>query len=206
MHYNPLYNEVWFTVKDSFDSGTALIYNEILDNFISFADTKAQYTMVFDQKVFSTYKSGINHRLCQHNEGNYGHFFDTYYPSYITSIIVPAPNIPTTFTNFEITSEVYDDSGDQVHDSTITSIRTQNDYQDTGVITLSSSNSRRLIRSWKLDAGRDSLGTYKARLRDTYAKVTMSFTNDANNRNIVLHDLVTLYMIPAESMANKAQK
>lgn len=202
MSYNPLYNEVWFTVKEDSSNGIVLLYNEILDNFVSFSNAAGTYQMLFDQKLFT---SNVL-TLYQENEGHYGQFFGTYYDSYITPVIVPAPNIPTTFTNFEITSEVYNSSGDQVHDKTITSIRTLNDYQDTGVITLSSSNSRRLIRSWKLDAGRDSLGTYKARIRDTYAKVTMSFTNDANNRNIVLHDLVTLYMIPAESMANKAQK
>jgi hypothetical protein len=88
-----------------------------------------------------------------------------------------------------------------VHTRTIDKIRVTNDYQDTGLITLSSSNSRRLLRTWRLDAGRNSID--RARLRDTYAKVELRFVNDERNHTIVIHDLVSLYMVPAESIANK---
>lgn len=91
-----------------------------------------------------------------------------------------------------------------VHDRTIDKIQITNDYQDTGEITLSSSNRRRLLRTWRVDAGRDAVG--RARLRDTHQVVKLVFVNDDRHHNIVLHDLVSLYMVPAESIANKTSK
>ena len=196
MCQNSPYQEVWFTVKHAFDSGDTLIYNEILDSFIGFMDTKAMGQIAVDDKILSAYYTNLYYE----NEGTFGSYYGTYYNSHVTMVVNPMPNIPVTFTNYEITSEVWD-GNTQVHNKTISSIRTQNDYQDTGVLTLNNTNSRRLIRTWRLDAKRNSSDS--ARLRDTYAKVTMSFVNNANNYNLVLHDLVTLYMVPAESVASK---
>jgi hypothetical protein len=91
-----------------------------------------------------------------------------------------------------------------VHTRTIDKIQITNDYQDTGVITLTSTNCRRLLRTWRIEAGRDAIG--RARLRDTHEIVKLVFVNDERHHNIVLHDLVSLYMVPAESIANKSTK
>lgn len=91
-----------------------------------------------------------------------------------------------------------------VHTRTVDKIQITNDYQDTGLVTLSSSNCRRLLRTWRLDAGRDVTGN--SRLRDTHHIVKLVFTNDERHHNIVLHDLVSLYMVPAESIVNKTNK
>ncbi|KKP52085.1 MAG: hypothetical protein UR43_C0015G0021 [candidate division TM6 bacterium GW2011_GWF2_33_332] len=91
--------------------------------------------------------------------------------------------------------------GIPIHTRTIDKIQVRNDYQDTGVIPINSSNCRRLLRTWRIDAGRNAGDN--ARLRDTYIKVKFTFVNDTNHHTIVLHDLVSLYMVPAESIANK---
>jgi hypothetical protein len=91
-----------------------------------------------------------------------------------------------------------------VHTRTIDKLRITNDYQDTGVITIGTTNTRRLLRTWKIDVGRNAID--HARLRDTYVKVEMRFINDNNHHSIVLHDLVTLYAVPAESIANKTNQ
>jgi hypothetical protein len=88
-----------------------------------------------------------------------------------------------------------------VHTRTIDQIRVTNDYQDTGLIILGTTNCRRLLRTWRIDAGRN-VGD-SARLRDTYAKVELRFVNDVNHHTLVLHDLVSLYVNPAEAVANK---
>jgi hypothetical protein len=89
----------------------------------------------------------------------------------------------------------------QVHTKTITSVRVTNDYQDTGSVVLTVTNCRRLFRTWRFTIGRNLLD--KARIRDTYIKIELRFVHDENHHMIVLHDLVTLYMTPAESVMNK---
>ena len=91
-----------------------------------------------------------------------------------------------------------------VHTRTIDEFQVINDYQDTGVITVSSINSRRLLRTWRLDVGRNAGD--RARIRDTYAKVKLVFKNDERHHTLVLHDLVSLYMVPAETVANKGSQ
>jgi hypothetical protein len=197
MSYNPIYKEVWFTVKDSTSVGLSLIYNEVVDAFTGFVDTKGYYFMNFDNKFFSIY----NGTIYKEDLGFPGYFYGTYYDAYVTVVVNPLPNMAVTFTNYEISSEVYTTAMTQVHTRTIDKLQVTNDYQDTTLLTLSSSNMRRLLRTWRLDGGRNS--TDNARIRDTYAKVQLRFVNDSNHHNIVLHDLVSLYMVPAESVANK---
>ena len=91
-----------------------------------------------------------------------------------------------------------------VHTRTVDKFQVTNDYQDTGSITISTSNCRRLLRTWRLDVGRNSTDT--ARIRDTYAKVKLTFVNDERHHMLVLHDLVSLYMVPAETVANKGSQ
>lgn len=196
---NPLYNEVHLSIMSANGVGEALIYNEILDAFTGFYDTKVNYQFSVDKQMFSTYGTA----LYEENIGNYGHLYGTYYDSYVTPIVNPMPNIPVTFTNYEISSEVFN-GAEHIHETTISSIRTVNDYQDTEEIDIDSSVARRVLRTWRVDAGRDAYE--RSRLRDTYAKVTLRYRNDATNYSIVLHDLLTLYMVPAESIANKQQR
>ena len=91
--------------------------------------------------------------------------------------------------------------GTPIHTRTVDKIRVRNDYQDTGTILISTANCRRLLRTWRIDAGRNAGDN--ARLRDTYIKVKLTFVNDTKRHTIVLHDLISLYMVPAESIANK---
>lgn len=104
MSYNPMYNEIWFTVKSSIDSGLALIYNEVVDGFTGFVDTTAYYYMPFHNKVFSAYDKYIY----KEDKGYPGLFFGRYYDSYVSVVVNPIPNIVTTLTNLEISSEVYE--------------------------------------------------------------------------------------------------
>lgn len=104
MSYNPMYNEIWFTVKQAYDNGLALIYNEVVDGFTGFVDTMAYYYMTFNNKVFSAYDK----YLYKEDKGYPGLFFGKYYDSYVSVVVTPIPNIVTTLTNLEISSEVYE--------------------------------------------------------------------------------------------------
>ena len=117
--------------------------------------------------------------------------------------VIMYPGIVHTLTNLEFTIEVIDDSDVNKLNECITSLRVSNDYQDTGVITLVPDDIiRRLLRTWRFnylwDAGTD------ARLRDTYSRIRLSYTNVAgSNRKVILHDLVSIFALPIESVVNK---
>ncbi|KKP52084.1 MAG: hypothetical protein UR43_C0015G0020 [candidate division TM6 bacterium GW2011_GWF2_33_332] len=103
MVFNPMYNEIWFIIKNHADAGIALIFNEVIDAFTGFADTLAYFYMIYDNKLFSAYSK----HLYKEDYGYPGQYFGKYFDSFVEVIVNPMPNIVATFTNFEISSEVY---------------------------------------------------------------------------------------------------
>ena len=200
MAYNPEFKEVWFSIKKGLSIGKALVYNEVLDSFTGFTESHATYQFNMNNRFFTV----KNATLYEENIGKKGRFYDSYYDSELSMIINPHGTTVVTFHNHEITSEVYDSADASVHTETVTSIKNENSYQDTGERSLASSNSRRLIRTWRLGSGRNSGDN--ARLRDNYLKTTLKFENDSDDKTIVMHDFVTLYSVPAESISNKTQR
>jgi uncharacterized protein (TIGR02145 family) len=105
MFFNAIYNEIWFVVKSSMDNGLALLFNEneLIDAFTGFVDTKAYFYIPFENKLFSL--SSVY--LYREDKGYPGHFFGNFRDSFVNVIVNPLPNMTSTFTNLEITSEVY---------------------------------------------------------------------------------------------------
>lgn len=104
MSYNPMYKEIWLTIKENAEFGTSLVYNEVMDAFTGFVDTKGYFFIDYDNKVFSAYSS----YMYREDKGYPGQYFGQYYDSYVTAVVNPIPNMTTTLTNLEITSEVYE--------------------------------------------------------------------------------------------------
>ena len=110
MSYNPMYNEVWLTVKENPNYGLSLLYNEILDAYVGFVDTVGYYFMTYDNKVFSC----CDQYIYREDKGYPGKFYGRYYDSYVSVVVNPMPNMTTTLTNLEISSEVYEAELDPV--------------------------------------------------------------------------------------------
>lgn len=197
-------DEIWFNIKSSFTTGETLVYDELNDNFSYFIDhDKAVGFIVHDNSIISQ-KRYSELYWEQSESANRCELYGVYKDSYVDLIICPTPNIVCTFNGFELTTEILNNSGTHMHAEHLTSLRVQNDYQDTGTITLSATNLRRLLRTWRINAIRDSVSPY-ARIRDTYIKVRLSYTNDSNNYKVMLYDLLTLFDVPSEAITNKTQ-
>jgi hypothetical protein len=209
--YNPKFKEVFLNIKSDTYTGETLVYNELQQAFTLFLDhQKCAGFIKQDNILYSTlYEQGAGFTGTLYLENSTyvarGFYYGAYYNSYVETIVNPASNNICTFTGLEVSSNVYDVNNVEIHDKTITKYQVRNDYQDTGEITVSSSNARRLFRTWRISAIRDSISG-KPRLRDSYMKVKLIFKNDAtvNVKNtIVLNDLVSIYTGLPESFINK---
>ena len=117
-------------------------------------------------------------------------------------MIAPNADVPKVFNNIEYNSEVFlrDINGeytDQQTAETLTSLEYYTDYQESGVIPVAiPANVRRRMRHWRHALQRDINATptgQPARFRDYYIFLKLSFDN-ANDKRLVLHDVITSYM------------
>lgn len=194
--YDPVFKEIIIARKDGLITGESMIYNEAKDEFTGIYDyTHALIFFNSSYKVFSTY---LGH-IFEHNVGNYNEFYGTYKDSSIIYIVNPAKESVCVFNAFEFNSEVYDAGGNNLTDETIYKFRMQNDYQDsTELSTVIDGNIKRRMRTWRFIDLRDYAS--RARMRDSYLKLSIKFEG-SNNRRIIMHPLTCHYMIPAESLA-----
>lgn len=201
---DPKYKEISIVYKASgyglSKNNFHLVYNEITDSFISFYTYYPLFVINYEDKVLST-DDRIN--LYKHNDVSgtrcifYGQAVS---PSNITLIVNPDPLATKVFNNLEWLTEVYDEDNN-VHNESFTSLRITNDYQDTGVVSLTSTNLKRRLRRWRYTIGRalyTETGANQtrndARIRDSYMKLKLEF-NNASARRFIAHDIITSYMV-----------
>ena len=207
--YFPQYNRVLFTFlnnNNGVQSNLTLGYNQMLQAFeTSYSFTPGLYLKTASRLITADPANPADGYTLF--TGNWGEIFGTYTDSYITIINNgERPYDVKTFNNLILYSEVYDSLGANLPLETISSYRIENDYQDTGTIALipstaASNTLNNLIirqeRKWfvKLDTatGASENTTIPARMRDFYAKITLTYTNN-NNKRFILHDILTKYI------------
>jgi len=213
--YDYRYNRVLFTflfsdpdpeVKD-FTIG----FNEYLDSFESFYSFTPSLYLEAGRRVLSAENPGpllgSFSKAYLHNVGERGVFYDKDpAPSYITLLISPAADIPKLFNNLEYNSEIFSKDIDGEYtsnerDETVTSLEYYTDYQASGVIPVTvPTNVKRRMRHWRHALIRDQNSNTqesrhrKARFRDYHIFLKLSYDN-ANDRRLVLHDVITSYVI-----------
>lgn len=185
-----------------------------IPNYSTYDDDSNSYLMSYDNNIrrFVTDKSfeaqetdyslftGFTNMIL-FNGGNMYVFNKNKYPTHPSSntanvvsfIVNPDLGQVKTFDNLFIDMEVNSYSGNTRSDEPLvmpTSIRVETQYQDTGVVPCTSSNTRRLGRQWKFTIPRNS-GTDE-RIRDYWAKVTIVFPD---NYEIILNEVITSYRI-----------
>ena len=76
----------------------------------------------------------------------FGYYYDKdYYKSSINLLLADKGLVNKILTNISYILEVYDDTKSDVYNDNFDRIRTYNEYQDTGIITLDSTNSKKRI-------------------------------------------------------------
>lgn len=196
-----------------------IAYNELTNSYTSFYSFKP-YMYIWDQRLMysfdpSRYTSTtptLQQRCYTHDiNSNYGKFYGTYYDSYIKIVVNDKPNLHKIFDNLHLQTEVQEVNEDVIIDTgsgltpiheTFNKVRVYNDYQDTGTITLTSGdNITRRHRYWKTYIPRDTTNaaysSFAPRIRDFYAIIQLSFTNNTNvngyPKRLICHDILTEY-------------
>lgn len=204
-HYDKINKDVYFVTDN-----TALVYSELLQQFMSFYDYEKISNMFNINNEFYSIKgqftgevldNSIN--LWEHNTGEYGKFFNKTSPFYITYVMNPEPDKDKVFTNFELKGDVYDysDTPPRQVDAPLTKVTVWDEYQ-VGTSVLDSYNFRQKFRVWRgfipRVASPDSFYNANSligqdRLRNTWAYLKLENSNVSNNR-VIIHDTLITYM------------
>lgn len=187
----------------SYLTGTAkvLLYDTIYGKFRGFYTSSPRVFLTKDNYLWSIYQYSTSTGYLA-NRGSKGVFFGLKSDSYVDLVVVSPAEEEVLFTNIGWFSEVIDEDGIDNLMETADRIRIWNDYQDTGIITLSATNLRRMMRHWNYKVPRAVYnekgellsaveGIAKARIRDRYIFIRLYFNNN-DNRRYILHDVTTV--------------
>ena len=193
--YDYINNDVFFTFLQNNKTFT-LSYNEGVNQgngaFTSFYDYYPSRYISRGNNFITTHPD--NNKLYKQYEGNYNEFYDMTYPSYITLLVNPEPDLDTVLDNIMYKSEVYLNNLDQ---STITlnAVQVYNEYQDSGLIPLilgRNKNLRRKFRDWNAILPRNN--NTRERIRNPWNFLKLQFNNQ-NNYELILHNIVISYTV-----------
>ena len=194
--YNPSSADVYFTfkqdvgfvtAKDSVGSWT-IAFNEKIGEFTSYYSyTPAWYI----NKGSTLMSAGLsNNSVWKHGSGVPNNFYGTSHPSTLTLHLAPAGNeiiLNTASYKAEVTSE----NGIDQPSKGLTGVQVYNDYQDSGINTLSlRKNVFKKFRNWKINLPRER--NKRERMRSAWGFVKFYFNNEDGD-NLVLHNISIFY-------------
>jgi len=188
------YNEAIFTFRDGINNFT-ISYSELNNAFNSFY-SYTPFIYINDKSNIFTPNPLVSNDLNTQHAGDFCNFYGTFYPSSIKIITNFQGSSTKVFDNIEIHSESTLNNIEQLN-STINTIRCENDYQDTGIVILdpiTTQNIKRKERTWQLSIPR-SLDN-EERLRDKTLTTTVTF-NNTNNIKYLIHYIKNLFRISA---------
>ena len=199
--YNPVNNEVYFTMKQLNSGGTGLAevgerndytlcLNENLQKFTSFYDyTPAWYINKGNHMLTS---DPTSKQLWGHFKGNNGSFYGVTYDSSISFNVIPVQGDGEfTFNNVMYKMEAKDSLGNDVRDSSFDKVELSNEYQKSGIRDLVlGKNLKRKNRTWSVVLPREQ--NSMNRIKSPWVLLTLSIDN-SNNLSMVAHDLIVSY-------------
>lgn len=199
LFHDPDFKEVM--INDYSDNWT-LVYNELVDSFTGFNDFYPTYVINYNDRVLGTRNGNTFYK---HNDtaADRAYLYGSYYDTSITLLVNPDNENAALFNNMEWLTEVYAQNGTEA-DVTFDTIQLWNDYQGSaaaGTSLVQRQNVRRRRRKWRHYISRavfENDGTTPknrrdARFHDTHLFVKLSYTNDANDRRFISHDVITSF-------------
>ena len=142
---------------------TSLLYSDVFNRFQCFASYKDIHKVLsLRGRTYLFKKTQTNqstyYNLWQKNAINSPIFFSIKYPVEVEIVANPEPLLDKTFTNIEFRADGFLNDN-YIPDASFTSIRVNNEYQDTGTVKLNKlnnkpSNLKKKFRIWHLDIPR----------------------------------------------------
>jgi len=181
-----------FRELQGYNHGFTVSYNEMLEAFESFYDYKPSIYLNTGRRLLSANPFNPS-EAHTHNVGDYGTYYgQAPYKSVIDTILSSPEGTTNIYNNYEWKAELYTSLGLDIHDETFNKYHVYSEYQDTGLLDLTSGvNMRRRMRTWRVAIGRDSRDNM-SRIRNPWVHLYMEFDNN-NNKRMVVHDLIYSY-------------
>ncbi len=211
LSYDPKHQDVYFTPGSDYDNREALCYSEQLGQFTSM--------MSYGGAVMFPHKARF-YSIAQNSEGfmtlwenfpsdsdSYNNIFGVVRDYSFSFISNDNPTMTKIFDTVEMRADCYVPDGDRDNnfgllgaDLTHTNqtgkpfnfMRVDNEYQDTGEVTLGDSSMRKKFRVWRALVPRKK-GS-RERIRNPWAKITLGMKNP-DTKLTILHDLNVGYTI-----------
>lgn len=193
--YDKNNNDVYFVNKE-----TALVYSELLGQFVSFmsyGNVPAMFNISSDFYAF------YNGKLWEQFAGDYNMFFGEYHPYSITFISNSDEPYDKIFNTVEFRADCWNDNI-IVSGETFDTLEVWNEYQK-GITTLTSINSRpsslkKKFRIWRANVPRANTewngvqANKMDRIRNPWAYIKLSM-NTENTYRMQFHDMIVHYFI-----------
>lgn len=173
------------------DENFTLKYTEKGDLFVNNNDYGANHYASMSDYIYSNLSDNKMHR---HNKGEYNSYYGENKPTKVTLLINPEADLSIVVNNIAFKSEAYLNSVDQPN-TTLTHIRAYNEYQDSGLVPLTTNrrgNIKRLFREWNAQVPRDE--GKRDRIRNPWTYLELTFDNPGNIE-FILHDMMVSYTV-----------
>ena len=185
--YSSVNEDVYFSFLQSTNPFT-LGFNKKAGAFVSYYDyIPAWYINKGDKMITS---DPTHNQVWEHFKGSPNHFYGQHFKSSITLHVAPQGNeIILNGASYKL--ELTDSNGTELPQKGLTGIRVYNDYQDSGVKTITMrKNVYKKFRNWSLKFPRNY--DSRDRLRSAWGFAEFSFENEDGNR-LILHDITIFY-------------
>ena len=188
LYYDPKLRDVYFVPGDKEQS--ALCYSEALGQFTSMFDYGGTVMIPLYGSLYAVHNSKIYKLMDNDSYMIFGHNK----PYYISFISNDVPSVTKIFDTIEFRADTEDNS------KPFNYIIAENEYQNTGPVTLDNINLRKKFRVWRgiiprdknvRDGIRHKYGL--SRIRNTWVKITLG--NNINNTGMIFHDISVKYTV-----------
>lgn len=188
--YDYVNNDIYFTFLTNSETFT-LRYTEKGNMFVNNNDYGANHYCGLSNYFFGNLS---DNKINRFYKGKYNEYFGEHKPSKVTLLINPEADLSIVVNNIAFKSEAYLDGVDQPN-TTLTHIRAYNEYQDSGLVPLTTNrrgNIKRLFREWNAQVPRDE--GKRDRIRNPWTYLELTFDNPGNIE-FILHDMIVSYTV-----------
>lgn len=178
-----------------------LVYSEQFGKFISYMDynnVDLMFNISNGSYMLNTMSNSV--KLWKMFSGDYNSFFGTYKPYWLTFIANGDPLYDKTFDNIDLRADMYDDKNNLIPNLSFDYMKTWNNNQNSGDVTLSTSglipNLKKKFNVWRINIPRDCTNKLN-RMRNTsiYIKLGVTKSDALANKRMQFMDLKVSYFI-----------